>query len=140
MFRCHIGLTVQVLTLGILGAIVLRAVFIFAGVMLIERFTWLLALFGVFLVYTGGKALKEEVSGHDAPEAAVLADETDAAVPTTSPPDSVVVFDISGQVPSFVSFVSFFIEPGHTDEHRALVGPGFKHMSALSAHLLAHLQ
>lgn len=39
---------------------VLRAVFIFAGVALIERFSWLLALFGAFLLYAGGKALKEE--------------------------------------------------------------------------------
>ncbi len=48
------------LALGILGAIVLRAVFIFAGVMLIEQFRWLLAIFGGFLVYTGVKALWEE--------------------------------------------------------------------------------
>jgi len=38
---------------GILGAIVFRAIFIFVGAMLIERFVWLLYVFGVFLVYSG---------------------------------------------------------------------------------------
>ena len=51
----------QVLTLGILGAIILRAVFIFAGAMLVEQFAWLLALFGLLLVYAGAKALYEEL-------------------------------------------------------------------------------
>jgi tellurite resistance protein TerC len=42
----------RVLFWGIFGAVVLRAVFIFAGVSLIERFEWILYIFGVFLLYT----------------------------------------------------------------------------------------
>lgn len=42
----------RVLFWGIFGALVLRAVFIFAGVALIERFEWVLYLFGVFLLVT----------------------------------------------------------------------------------------
>jgi tellurite resistance protein TerC len=42
----------RVLFWGIFGALVLRAVFIFAGVALIERFEWVLYVFGVFLLYT----------------------------------------------------------------------------------------
>ncbi|EGD74270.1 integral membrane protein TerC [Salpingoeca rosetta] len=52
----------KVLSWGIAGAIVLRAVFIFTGVLLVEKFSWLLALFGVFLVYTGVRAIAETCS------------------------------------------------------------------------------
>ena len=51
-----------VLFWGILGAIVLRFIFIFAGAALIQRFEWILLVFGAFLVFQGGKILfkKEE--------------------------------------------------------------------------------
>jgi tellurite resistance protein TerC len=42
----------RVLFWGIFGALVLRAVFIFAGVALIERFDWILYVFGAFLIFT----------------------------------------------------------------------------------------
>jgi tellurite resistance protein TerC len=42
----------RVLFWGIFGALVLRAVFIFAGVSLIEKFDWILYVFGAFLLYT----------------------------------------------------------------------------------------
>ena len=45
----------RVLFWGIFGALALRAVFIFAGVALIERFDWILYLFGAFLLYTAAK-------------------------------------------------------------------------------------
>ena len=45
----------RVLFWGIFGALALRAVFIFAGVALIEKFTWLLYIFGAFLLYTAAK-------------------------------------------------------------------------------------
>jgi tellurite resistance protein TerC len=45
----------RVLFWGIFGALVLRAIFIFAGVALIERFDWVLYVFGAFLLYTAGK-------------------------------------------------------------------------------------
>ncbi len=47
----------KVLFWGILGALVLRAVFIFAGVALINKFHWIIYVFGVLLVYTGIKML-----------------------------------------------------------------------------------
>lgn len=40
---------------GILGAIVLRFLFIFAGAALIRRFDWILLIFGAFLLYSGVK-------------------------------------------------------------------------------------
>lgn len=42
----------RVLFWGIFGALVLRALFIFAGVALIDRFDWILYVFGAFLLYT----------------------------------------------------------------------------------------
>ena len=43
----------RVLFWGILGALIMRAIFIFAGVALINRFHWIVLIFGGFLVYTG---------------------------------------------------------------------------------------
>lgn len=43
----------KILFWGIIGAIVMRAVFIFAGVALIQQFAWIMYIFGAFLVYTG---------------------------------------------------------------------------------------
>jgi tellurite resistance protein TerC len=45
----------RVLFWGILGAIVMRFIFIFAGAALIHRFEWLLYLFGAYLLYMGVK-------------------------------------------------------------------------------------
>ncbi|MGC4123071.1 MAG: hypothetical protein QM765_52585 [Myxococcales bacterium] len=42
---------------GIIGALVMRAVFIFVGVALLSRFHFLFYVFGAFLIYTGGKLL-----------------------------------------------------------------------------------
>jgi tellurite resistance protein TerC len=43
----------KVLFWGILGALVMRVIFIFAGIELIHRFHWLIYLFGGFLIITG---------------------------------------------------------------------------------------
>jgi tellurite resistance protein TerC len=42
---------------GILGALIMRGIFIFAGVALIQQFTWIIYVFGAFLVWTGFKML-----------------------------------------------------------------------------------
>ena len=47
----------RVLFWGILSALIIRAAFIFAGAALIERFHWVLYIFGAFLVFTGVKIL-----------------------------------------------------------------------------------
>ncbi len=47
----------RILFWGILGALVMRAVFIFAGAALLERFHWIIYVFGAFLVVTGIKLL-----------------------------------------------------------------------------------
>ena len=47
----------RVLLYGVLGAIIMRAGMIFAGVWLVQEFAWLLYVFGAFLLITGFKML-----------------------------------------------------------------------------------
>ena len=54
-FAIPLELQKRVLVLGVLGAIVMRTVMIFAGVWLITQFHWLLYVFGAFLLVTGIK-------------------------------------------------------------------------------------
>lgn len=57
----------RALLIGILMAIVFRIIFISAGVVLVERFEWILYIFGAFLVYTGIKifAVKKQDDDFD---------------------------------------------------------------------------
>jgi tellurite resistance protein TerC len=50
----------RVLFWGIFGAIVLRFVFIFALGALVTKFSWLLAVFGVILIYSGVKMFRDK--------------------------------------------------------------------------------
>ncbi len=55
----------KILFWGIIGAIVMRALFIFAGVALIHQFDWVMYIFGAFLLYTGIKMLFEKEESED---------------------------------------------------------------------------
>lgn len=50
----------RVLFWGILGALVMRLIFIFSGAALLERFDWIIYLFGAILVYSGIKMVTEK--------------------------------------------------------------------------------
>jgi tellurite resistance protein TerC len=50
----------RVLFWGVLGALVMRGVMIAAGALLIERFHWIIYVFGAFLVYTGIKMATQD--------------------------------------------------------------------------------
>ena len=55
----------KVLFWGILGALIMRAVFIAAGITLIEKFHWTIYIFGAFLILIGAKmALQKERKIH----------------------------------------------------------------------------
>ena len=62
----------EVLFWGIFGALVLRSVFIFAGAAMVERFEWVLGLFGLFLLYTGGKMFAHDDNEHSAPSQNII--------------------------------------------------------------------
>lgn len=51
------GLQHRALAWGIIGAIVMRGLLIWAGVGLVKQFDWLLPVFGAFLIFTGYKML-----------------------------------------------------------------------------------
>lgn len=56
----------RVLFWGIVGAVLMRALFIFAGISLINAFHWIIYVFGAFLVYTGIKlALPKKDDGFE---------------------------------------------------------------------------
>ena len=50
----------KVLFCGILGALVMRIIFIFAGVALISQFHWTIYIFGIFLIFTGFKMMAKK--------------------------------------------------------------------------------
>ena len=52
---------------GIIGAMVIRLIFIFIGIELVSKFSWMMLVFGIFLIYTGIKMLKSS-SDDDNPE------------------------------------------------------------------------
>jgi tellurite resistance protein TerC len=56
-FQVPLSYQHKVLFLGILGALVMRVIFIFAGIELIHRFHWLIYIFGGFLIVTGIRML-----------------------------------------------------------------------------------
>ncbi|HEX3322108.1 MAG TPA: TerC family protein [Terriglobales bacterium] len=49
----------KVLFWGIVGALVMRGIFILAGVSLINRFHWIIYVFGILLLYSGFKLLRQ---------------------------------------------------------------------------------
>ncbi|MFD8009234.1 TerC family protein [Streptomyces sp. NPDC058955] len=55
----------RVLLVGVLIALVLRAIFIAAGAAIIASFSWVFYLFGAFLIYTAWKLVKEAMADED---------------------------------------------------------------------------
>ncbi|MFJ9647893.1 TerC family protein [Streptomyces sp. NPDC101206] len=58
----------RVLLVGVLIALVLRAVFIAAGAAIITNFSWVFYLFGAFLIYTAWKLIQEARAGEEEDE------------------------------------------------------------------------
>ncbi len=63
----------KVLFYGILGALIMRAFFIWAGIAILERFTWVIYIFGAFLVFSGIKMLRPQSDEHDLEKSWVIA-------------------------------------------------------------------
>ncbi|HXH30819.1 MAG TPA: TerC family protein [Bacteriovoracaceae bacterium] len=55
----------KVLFYGILGALIMRAFFIWAGIAILERFAWVIYIFGGFLIVSGIKMLMPHGDDHD---------------------------------------------------------------------------
>jgi tellurite resistance protein TerC len=67
-FKLNDGRQHRVLSWGVAGAVVMRAVFIFAGAALLHRFHWMMYVFGAFLVYTGLRLAFRKEEGSVNPE------------------------------------------------------------------------
>lgn len=62
----------RVLFFGVLGALVFRALFIAGGAVLIDRFSWVLYVFGAFLVFTGYRMFRHRFEHYDPSNNVVL--------------------------------------------------------------------
>ena len=62
----------RVLFWGIMGALVMRMVMIFAGAELVERFHWIIYVFGAFLLYTGIKMFSSHDENFDPGESFIV--------------------------------------------------------------------
>lgn len=62
----------RVLFLGVLGALVFRGIFIAAGAVLIDQFSWILYLFAAFLLYTGWRMIRTRNEHIDVENSKVL--------------------------------------------------------------------
>lgn len=62
----------KILLYGVLGAIVLRTFFIFIGAWFVQEFSWVLYIFGAFLLYTGFKFLQGQEQQPNIEEMALL--------------------------------------------------------------------
>jgi tellurite resistance protein TerC len=60
----------KALLLGIVGAIIMRGVFIFAGIALLERFSWIEYVFGALLLVAAVRLLRGKKKGDTPPEPA----------------------------------------------------------------------
>ncbi|VXC34408.1 TerC/Alx family metal homeostasis membrane protein [Nocardioides sp. AX2bis] len=55
----------RVLLFGIIGALVLRGIFIAVGAAALDAFDWVFLVFGLILLLTGAKLLRDAVKGHE---------------------------------------------------------------------------
>lgn len=62
----------RVLFWGIMGALVMRLIMIFAGAELVDRFHWIIYIFGAFLIYTGLKMFKDTEDDFDPTDSGVV--------------------------------------------------------------------
>lgn len=62
----------RVLLWGIIGSLILRGIFILAGLALIETFDWMLIVLGLFLVYTGVRTMKSEYETRDLKKSRII--------------------------------------------------------------------
>lgn len=76
----------RVLFWGILGAIIFRALMIVFGVALINKFEWIIYVFGAFLLYTAFKMFKSDDSDFD-PKNSAIFKYTEKIFPVTSETD-----------------------------------------------------
>jgi tellurite resistance protein TerC len=84
----------RVLFWGVFGALVLRFVFIFAGVALLERFEWMLFVFGAFLLVTAARMIRHSDEDEVHPEHNPVLRLVRRVIPSTSEYDGQKMFTL----------------------------------------------
>jgi tellurite resistance protein TerC len=59
-FQVPPELQMRTLLWGIIGSLILRAIFILAGLALLETFNWMVVVLGIFLIYSGFRTMRSE--------------------------------------------------------------------------------
>lgn len=99
----------RVLFWGIVGAIVFRALMIFFGIALINRFSWMIYVFGVFLLYTAYKMLTTDAEASFNPRESFVFRQVRRVIPITQHMDGEHFFTqrkhIRAATPLFVALV-----------------------------------
>ena len=67
-FQVPAELQMRVLLWGVIGSVILRGIFILAGLALIEAFDWTMLVLGFFLIYTGIKTIKSGDEAEGSPK------------------------------------------------------------------------
>ncbi|MFP5459804.1 MAG: TerC family protein, partial [Bacteriovoracia bacterium] len=101
----------KILFYGILGALVMRALFIWAGIAIVTQFAWVIYVFGAFLIFTGLKMLKPSEEEPDL-ESNKIIQWTKKLIPTSTSLDGDKFFTIEKgrrvATPLFVTLI--FVE------------------------------
>ncbi len=101
----------KILFYGILGALIMRAIFIGAGIAILQQFSWVIYVFGGFLIFTGLRMLKPSEEEADLENNFVLK-LTKKLIPSTDKMDSNHFFTkINGKwlaTPLFITLI--FVE------------------------------
>jgi tellurite resistance protein TerC len=71
-FQVPVAYQHRVLFWGVFGALIMRAIFIFAGVSLITKFHWIIYIFGAFLIFTGIKIARDKGTKIDTQNSPVI--------------------------------------------------------------------
>ena len=105
----------KLLKLGILLSIVLRIVFIFVGMELVERFSWIIYMFGLILIVTAYKMAFSKSDDHVNPKNNFLYKGASKLFPVDSDPDTSSFFSRRDGKIYITSFLLVFLVIGSTD-------------------------
>ncbi len=82
----------RVLFWGIFGAVILRAIFVFGGIALVNRFDWILIVFGTFLLYSAVQLLRHDEDAEVDAEGSRVLRMVRRIVPSTTQSDGQKLF------------------------------------------------
>jgi tellurite resistance protein TerC len=98
----------RILFWGIIGAIVLRGILIIAGAALVERFAWVMYIFGIFLIYTGINMFFKKEDDYD-PHDSWIVKAVHKIIPVSKKHDGKFFVKHNGKTAVTILFVSLLV-------------------------------